>query len=280
MEFSKAIDSITLEGIEPVEIAAGDYVKNGVLHCGKCHGPKQYLIPRGLLKGRLKNIPCPCEAERQEEERQERQRKEERERIGRLRAVAFADPEDSKRRFEADGGGSGAAMKAARNYADKFQQFRKDGKGLLLYGPPGTGKSFAAACIVNALIDKGVPCLFTSLARIVNQLWSSEDKQGFIDGLQQFSLLVLDDYGVERDTEYMTEQVHNIIDARYRSGKPMIVTTNLTGQQLRQANDVDRQRIHSRFFEMCIPVEVAGEDRRQLILKDEYQEYRSILGIS
>ena len=276
MGFSKAIDSISLEGIEPVEIGAGDYVKEGVLHCARCHGPKQYR----LFNGRLVGCLCPCEAKRQEEAERARQLKEEQEKINRLRAVAFPDPEDSRKRFDADKGGNVSVMTAARNYADKFQQFRKEGKGLLLYGPPGTGKSFGAACIVNELIDKGVPCLFTSLARIVNQQWSSEDKQGFIDGLQQFSLLVLDDYGVERGTEYMTEQVHNIIDARYRSGKPMIVTTNLTGQQLRQANDMDRQRIHSRFFEMCIPVEVAGEDRRQLILKDEYQEYRSILGIS
>jgi DNA replication protein DnaC len=57
--------------------------------------------------------------------------------------------------------------------------------------------------------------------------FQSEEKNAYISDLMRYPLLILDDFGMERQTEYALEQIFNVIDARYRSGKPLIITTNL-----------------------------------------------------
>ena len=101
--------------------------------------------------------------------------------------------------------------------------------GLLLWGDVGTGKSFFAGCVANALLDKGVPVLMTNFAKILNSLTGiyPQDRNEFINSLNQYSLLIIDDLGVERNSEFALEQVFHVIDSRYRSMKPMIITTCL-----------------------------------------------------
>ena len=77
----------------------------------------------------------------------------------------------------------------------------------------------------------------------------------------------------------MDEIVQSIIDSRYRSGKPLIVTTNLTAQELKNPLDIRKQRVYSRLFEMCIPIEVKGKDRRKEKLKSSYDELAGLLGL-
>lgn len=67
-----------------------------------------------------------------------------------------------------------------------------------------------------------------------------------VDRLCSYPLLIIDDFGIERGTEYALEQVYNIIDARYRSKKPLIVTTNLTLTDLKNPQDVAHARIYDR----------------------------------
>ena len=161
-----------------------------------------------------------------------------------------------------------------------FAQFREQGKGLLLFGSVGTGKTFHAACIANALIDTGVPCLVTNFARIANTVQGLfEGRQEYYDSLNKFPLLVLDDLSAERKTEYMQEIVFNVIDARYRAKLPLIVTTNLTREELMHPADITYQRIFSRLFEMCTPIEIAGTDRRHDALKKDIAATKQLLGL-
>ena len=106
-----------------------------------------------------------------------------------------------------------------------------------------------------------------------------EGKQEYIDELNRFSLLVIDDLASERDTEYMNEMVIDIIDARYRSGKPLIVTTNLTAQELNNPKDIRKKRVYSRLLEMCVPLEVKGTDRRKNNAVKERSKINDMLGI-
>ena len=106
-----------------------------------------------------------------------------------------------------------------------------------------------------------------------------DGKQEYIDGLNQFDLLVIDDLASERDTEYMGEIVQNIIDSRYRSNLPLIITTNLTSDELKHPSTIRKERIYSRLFEMCVPVEVKGSDRRKEKLINNYREFKEMLGI-
>lgn len=87
------------------------------------------------------------------------------------------------------------------------------------------------------------------------------------------------DLGAERETEYMGEVVHNIIDNRYRAKLPLIITTNLTPDNLKNPTDIRKQRIYSRLLEMCIPVLVPGKDRRLQNNKENIDYMKSILGI-
>jgi len=93
-------------------------------------------------------------------------------------------------------------------------------------------------------------------------LLTSGEQTAAIDALMGYPLLIIDDLGVERDTPYAMEQVFHLIDARYRSKKPMIITTNLTMQELENPDTREKQRIYSRVLERCTPVQVEGRPIR------------------
>ena len=197
-----------------------------------------------------------------------------------LRDMGFPDEDMRGCTFANDDGSNEKISAVAHNYVENFDEMFKRGKGLLLFGGVGTGKSFISACIANALIDRGRACLVTNFARLVRTVEETFDrKQEYLDGLNRFDLLVIDDLASERDTEYMGEIVHDIINSRYLSGLPLIVTTNLTSEELKKPADMRKQRIYSRLFEMCIPVEVTGKDRRKQKLKAEYNEMKHLLGL-
>lgn len=261
------------------KVNEGDYEVDGLLYCGKCHTPKQCRVE---LFGTIRTpyCICKCRKEELEAEERERQRQQKQMEIQKLRRMGFPESEMHRWTFAADDGSNSKITKIAMNYVENFDEMRKRGKGLLMFGTVGTGKTFAAACIVNALIDRGVPCLMTNFARLVNTIQGMYDgKQQYIDGLNKFDLLVLDDLAAERDTEYMNEIVQNIIDCRYRAGLPTIITTNLSDKELKTPSDVRRQRTYSRLLEMTIPVEVSGQDRRREKLKADYKELNDLLGL-
>lgn len=263
---------------QPIK-AEGDYIKDGLLYCGKCNTQKQTRVEL-LGQIRVLSCICKCEAERIKEEQEARARKEALNKVKRLKRMGFPDSEMSKWTFAKDDNSNERISQMARKYVECFEELKAKGKGLLLYGSVGTGKTFISACIANALIEKGHPCLVTNFARLTNTISGMyEDKQKYIDSMNKFDLVVIDDLASERDTEYMGEIVQSIIDARYRSRKPMIVTTNLTSDELKHPQDVRKQRIYSRLFEMCVPVEVKGKDRRKERLRQDYKDMEQMLGL-
>ena len=257
---------------------AGDYVKDGLLYCCKCHTPKQH---RGNFLGAEKIVPCICRCKKAEldAEAKRRQWEKQQERIKKQRKAGFPESDMQSWTFAADDGANPKVMRAMRSYVDNFQRFKEQGKGLLLYGGLGTGKTYAAACIVNALIDTGRACLMTNFTRVLNTLWSIENKQGYLDGLNQFDLLVLDDLGAERRSEYAQEQVFNVIDSRYRAKLPLIITTNLTMQELTAPDNIGNGRIYDRVLEMCHPIEVSGKSRRRQKVANEFKRMNELLGL-
>lgn len=275
------IEGIAKASENTIPINDGDYIDSeGLLCCGKCHTRKQTIIVLANGKQLKPRCVCKCEQERMHEEEEKRKAKELEEKVKELRKMGFPDAEMSRFTFENDDRSNKYISDVAKRYADNFTTMYSKHKGLLLFGTVGTGKTYIAACIANALIDRGYTCLVTNFARLTNTINGMYDgKQEYIDGLDRFSLLVIDDLASERDTEYMNEIVTNIIDARYRSGKPLIVTTNLTSEELKNPRDVRKQRIYSRLMEMCIPLEVKGTDRRKKKLIDEKNEFDELLGL-
>ena len=141
------------------------------------------------------------------------------------------------------------------------------------------GKSFFAGCIANALLDKGIPVLMTNFSRILNTLTGmyTDDRNQFIDSFNKYSLLIIDDLGIERSSEFALEQVFNVIDSRYRSKKPLIVTTNLTLDELKHPKDLARARIYDRVLERCVPLKINNQNIRELNAAANMQEARKIL---
>lgn len=275
----KALDRLVAASKQAIKAEEGDYIVDGLLYCHKCNTPKQTRV-FVFGKERTPYCLCKCAAEKRDAEEAERKREELKRQIKQLRKMGFPDAEMERWTFERDDLSNEKISMIAHRYVDNFEQMRGKGKGLLFYGTVGTGKTFTSCCIANELIDKGLPCLVTNFARLTNTISGMYDgKQDYIDGLNKFVLLVIDDLASERDTEYMGEIVQNIIDSRYRSGLPLIITTNLTNEELKHPADMRKQRIYSRLFEMCIPVEVKGKDRRKEKLRNDYKELEDLLGL-
>ena len=152
----------------------------------------------------------------------------------------------------------------ARRYVGHFAEFQKNGQGLLFWGNVGTGKTFLAGCIANALMEKNIPVLMTSFPKLLNALGGlySGEKNEYLKSLNQYRLLIIDDLGVERDTPYVLETVYLVIDERYKSGKPFIITTNLSLEELRNPADLEHGRIYDRIMERCVPVAFSGKNYR------------------
>lgn len=257
----------------------GDYIKDGLLYCGKCHTPKQCEVEIG---GRVIKpyCMCRCEIEREERLKEEDRARERMQRVDRMRRTGFPDSEMREWTFSHDDGKDAKTMAAMKRYVEKFPQMLENGTGLMLYGNVGSGKSFAAACIANALIENGTPCLMTNFQRIVNKLQNGfAGKQEYIDSLQKFDLLIIDDFATERKTEYMAEQVTSIIDARYRSKLPLIITTNINPRDLMSADGIGEQRIYSRIMDMCVPVAFNGQDRRRSDYAARTAAAKELLGL-
>lgn len=260
----------------------GDYInEDGLLTCGKCHTPKQYRFT-ATWDGKEKKpyTPCACARERRNAEEQARQAQNLRIEANRLRKLGFPDSEMADWTFAHDDGTDPKTMGIAHKYVDNFPEMKKRGKGLLLHGSVGSGKTYAAACIANELINQGRPCLVTNFARITNTLQGMfEGKQRYLDDFNRLDLLVIDDLAAERDTPYMNEMIFNIIDSRYRCGKPLIVTTNLSKEDLTNPSGIERQRTYSRLFEMCFPVKVTRTDRRKRKFNDDSADMARLLGL-
>ena len=276
------IENMTREASQDSHYEKGDYLnEDGLLMCSKCHTPKQCrFIATWDGKEKKPYTLCDCARERKEAEEQARQAQNLRIEVNRLRKIGFPDGEMANWTFDADDGTNKTASDIAHRYVDNFAEMKKHGKGLLFHGPVGTGKTFLAACIANELISQGRPCLVTNFARITNTLQGMFDgKQRYLDDLNRLDLLVIDDLSAERDTSYMNEMIFNIIDSRYRSGKPLIITTNLSKEELINQPNTDKQRIYSRLVEMCFPVEVKNVDRRKKKAQEDSADLRRLLNL-
>lgn len=182
--------------------------------------------------------------------------------------------------FETDNG-KVPQMDMAKNYADHFPEMEGNGLGLIFWGMPGGGKTFAAAAIANRLIEKGITVRMATLGDILNRLpaLSAPEKLNYLDSLKTCGLLILDDLGMERRTDYAREQIFAIIDGRYLSKRPMVITTNLSLQHMKSPPDLVDKRIFDRVLEVCVPVCFDNESLRRDRAKENLKKFKQITGV-
>ena len=270
-------DSI-LKRITVTHIAPGDYTgEDGLLYCGKCHTPKQFRMTAPPMEGRILPCSCQCEQERQEREAAEQEGQRRRQAVADLKHKGFTDPAMREWTFANDSGKC-PQMKHARFYVEHWEQMKMENIGYLLWGGVGTGKSYFAGCIANALMEQEIPVRMTNFALILNDLTASfEGRNEYIARLCRAPLLILDDFGMERGTEYGLEQVYNVIDSRYRSRRPLIVTTNLSLQDLQHPQDTAHARIYDRLLEMCAPIRFSGENFRRATAQNKLARLKNLM---
>lgn len=273
--------SMDLENIfQPVLLREDEYLdeETNLIYCNRCRTPRQ---KRFEMTGKLfePRCMCACQTAVYEQREKERKHREFLDTVAKNRSVGLPDPELRRYTFENDMGYNSKQMDMAKQFVANWEEFRKNAMGLLLWGNVGTGKSFIAGCIANALLDQGVPVMMTNFTRLLNKLTDmySGDRNAYIDSLNSFPLLIIDDLGVERNSEFAREQVFNIIDSRYRSQLPMIVTTNLTVEELKNPADLTRARIYDRVLERCTAIKVNDQNIRKLNMSENLDRAKQLL---
>ena len=264
----------------PVQLKEDEYLdESGLIYCSKCHTPRQKRIE---VSGKTIEPRCMCACQTADSEKRERERKHREflDMVAKNRSIGLPDPELRKHSFENDLGYNPKQIEMAKKYVQHWEEFRNTSTGLILWGNVGTGKSFIAGCIANALLDKGVPVIMTNFARLLNKLTDmyAGDRNAYIDSFNRYQLMIIDDLGIERNSEFAREQVFSVIDSRYRSQLPMIVTTNLTVDELMDPTDLARGRIYSRVLERCLPIRVSDQNIRDLNQAAVFDRATQLLG--
>lgn len=248
-----------------------------LIYCSKCRTPRQCKIEHNDKTITLP-IRCKCQREDDEQKEVDFQKRQRFTQIERLKANGLQDRYLHDYTFANDKGYNPEEIKKAHRYVTEWDRMESENRGLLLWGNVGTGKTYIAACIANALIEQGVSVLMTNFSKILNTLspMYNGDRNAFTDSLNQYSLLIIDDLGVERNSDFALEQVFSVIDSRYRCKKPLIITTNLTIDEMNHA-DLAHTRIYDRILERCTPLMVNNQNIRKLNAEMNLKEARKLL---
>lgn len=237
--------------------------EDGLMHCAVCHKVLAEIMPP--FEGWTEPIvaTCECVKARDAAERRAREKNMRWVHSKQLPAYHLLNNENFPDwTFDRLDEGNPQAVKVARAYVASWEEKRKTGVGLLLWGSVGTGKTCLAACIVNYLRAREVPCLMTSTVKLIEQLMPGAYDGDLIGQLKQFDLLVLDDLGAESKSTYAQQQLFNAINDRVETGLPMIITTNISAKELNTPKDVEQSRIFDRISGACVPLQFDGSSYR------------------
>lgn len=254
-------------------LKADEKMQDGLKYCTICNEPRQYNV---TLQGKEYLMPTPCRCQQEALKAAENQLAlvKKQQNIERLKR-GITDEKYKNMTFEKS---TCNELIFAKRYTDNFQKYKQDNIGLMILGETGTGKTYAAACIANALIQQEFSVFMANTLYITDKMTNlfANDRLEFIQSLQRYSLLIVDDFGAERCTEFACEQVYNLIETRYRSKKPMIITSNLTPDQLK-TDDLRLKRTYDRVKEMCHPIIMTGESIRKSIANERYRRIKNEL---
>lgn len=149
-----------------------------------------------------------------------------------------------------------------QQYVEKFQD---NGKGLFLFGSVGTGKTHLVTAVANAIVyDIGLSAYFDTFAGIIREIQRSfNDKRDsdVEETAKKTGLLILDDLGKEKYSDWASQILFDIIDTRYKNQRPVLITSNYSPEELSKRVD---EAIMSRLIEMCTMIRLEGTDHRRM----------------
>ena len=266
--------------VKPEDYEGLDEKGRKTLFCGVCHEPKGITVE--LFNGkmdrtvmRLMPVACECARKRYAEKRADESswnRDTMRGEAGSLSLdCTFRDTEKTPE------------MDKCWKYIQKWDEMRDNNIGLLFWGGNGPGKSHAAHCIANELLNRDPP-VNVYVKTFAAILAGKFDKSEVIERVHSAGLVVFEDLGAERGNDYAFETIFAIVDERYQTRKPTIVTTNLTWTEIQNPLDEQerpdrrRKRIYDRIVEMCVPIQFHGASRRGDINESKKAFVKNALG--
>ena len=235
--------------------APGDYRKDGLLYCGKCRTVKEAVIE---FAGKPMKVRIPCDCAKAEQKKRDE-------------AVWWKDVNAKREKWIKgytemtlkNDTGINPNIPFAKRYIDKWDDLKASNVSFVLCGPVGCGKTYAAAAIANKLIDQGTSVLMRTTSHMIDIDMDFENQEVFLDKLAKFELVILDDFGAERGTEFATQRMFDIIDTRIKAGKPMLITTNISAETLEHPTTLAEERIYSRILGACTLLRCKGDDLRK-----------------
>lgn len=263
MSFNEVLKDIAARGAKGFKMDEGDYVKDGLIYCGKCNTPRQARIDLGDGVKLEPPCLCKCREEKRDREAAEYKAREQALKNERMRRRCIREEKLLEFTFEKDKQPESKYSAIFKRYCDKWEQIKADNIGLILWGDKGRGKSFYAGCICNRLISMGIPAYATTEPQIINDMFKAVDKAEYIGRLVRYPMLLIDDFGAARATEYSREQIFTIVDERYKANLPTIFTTNLTPAQFDAPESIAEGRIYDRIKAMGQFIEIKGKNWRQ-----------------
>ena len=181
----------------------------------------------------------------------------------RYRGVSFDRPpvSDMARDLEMK-----TAVGRVQSYIEDLDANLEAGRGLWLFGDTGTGKTTLAMLVSKIALEGGRSVAIYSLPKLLARIRRTYDEEPggdsyltFFERLTSVDLLHIDDFGAEKRSEWVLEQLYALVNERYEAQRSIILTTNLVVEKLEEQIG---ERTVSRLSETCDPIPLFGSDRR------------------
>ena len=269
---------------------------DGIRICEICGEPQGKEI---ILLGKVHIVPVMCKCKKEESEKN-RIRADATEKQTRLQQVfnnSLMTKEFKELTFKNwnHAVGNEKMFSLAMKYVNNFKQMRDKNLGLLIHGEPGNGKTFLSACIANELLTQMIPVVCISSIGLLDRIkrnfskWGDSGTEQILNCLDNADLVIIDDLGTENNTSWSRAMMYQIIDTRYRKKKPLIITTNLTIDELkkrydqvyrdnnRESYDKNGRTFDRLVNEMCTPIENTMASIRVKIGIDKTKTLKELL---
>lgn len=169
----------------------------------------------------------------------------------------------STRTFDSfDPNGNRTAYEVCRRYVDT-KAYDSEKNGLIICGAYGTGKTHLAASIANYAVDNGIPTLFDTYGGHLEKLkaeFATDREPRYLNLMRNVDILILDDVGKEKQTEWSESIMFDVINHRYENMKPVIITSNFSSREL---ESYFGEACYSRLVETCNAIVTSGKDKRR-----------------
>ncbi len=169
--------------------------------------------------------------------------------------------------------GNASQLRAFKQAFALVREYPSAERGLLFAGPVGVGKTHLAVAILRGLIGKGARCLFRDYGSLMREIQDSYNQNSqasemsVLAAVYQAEVLVLDELGASKPTDWVLDTMTHIIGRRYNDKRLTIFTTNYTDDRQAAFGETLQDRIgarlRSRLYEMCLDVPIDGEDYRR-----------------